>query len=378
MRLCYIANLSIHTQRWVRYFVEHGHRVHVISFRAARTGVVPMPTGVPVHDLTSDIHIRKLSYPVWARTVRRLVREIQPDVLHAHQVAGAGWLGAVSGYHPLVVTAWGSDLLVNIRHSWIQRQLAHWVLRKADYVTCVSQSLATAALALGVNPQRLEVTPWGVDTDIYHPTRDKGALRAKLGLKPGPIILSPRSLKALYNPLDIAHAIPMVLRKFPSVQFIVRTHIYDEDLLVQFQSIIEQSGAAEAVRYIGALPDEHAIADLYRVSDAIVSVPSSDGTPSSVLEALACGAVPVLSDVPSLHEWVQHEQEGLFVPIGDVTAITQAIIHLLSNEDLRGKMQANGARLIAQRADNKVCMHRNEEIYRQLIGGHGSCRPFSD
>jgi glycosyltransferase involved in cell wall biosynthesis len=378
MRLCYIANLSIHTQRWARYFVEHGHHVHVISFRAARTGTVPMPTGVPVHDLTSGINVRKLSYPVWARTVRRLVREIQPDVLHAHQVAGAGWLGVLSGYRPLVVTAWGSDLLVNARHSWIQRELARWVLRKADYVTCVSQSLATAALALGANPQRLEVTPWGVDTGIYHPALDGEGLRTKLGLEPGPIVLSPRSLKALYNPLDIAHAIPMVLKKIPSAQFIIRTHVRDEDLLIQFRSIIQQSGAGEAVRYIGDLPDEHAIANLYRVSDVIVSVPSSDGAPSSVLEALACGAVPVLSDVPSLHEWVQHGQEGLFVPIGDVPALSQAIIGLLSDEELRSKMQANGAHLIAQRADSKVCMHRNEEIYRQLIGGHDSCRPSTD
>jgi glycosyltransferase involved in cell wall biosynthesis len=239
MRLCYIANLSIHTQRWARYFVEHGHRVHVIGFRTARTGTVPMPTGVPVHDLTSDINVRKLSYPIWACTVRRLVREIQPDVLHAHQVAGAGWLGVLSGYRPLVVTAWGSDLLVNTQHSWIQRELARWVLRKADYVTCVSQSLATAALALGANPQRLEVTPWGVDTGIYHPALDGEGLRTKLGLEPGPIVLSPRSLKALYNPLDIAHAIPMVLSKVPSAQFIIRTHVCDEDLLIQFRSIIQ-------------------------------------------------------------------------------------------------------------------------------------------
>lgn len=370
MRLCYIANLSIHTQRWVRYFVKRGHDVHLINFHTPRSGTVAMPSGVPVHDLTAESNVRKLRYPVWARAVRRLVHDIQPDVLHAHQVASAGWLGAVSGYHPFIVTAWGSDLLVNLQHSWTQRQLARWVLWQADYVTCVSQSLATAAQGLGADPQRLEVTPWGVDTGIFFPAPSKDESRIKLRLGTGPVVLSPRSLKALYNPLDIARAIPSVLAAVPEAQFIIRTHIADQDLLSQFRSITQQNGVGDAVQYIGNLPDEQAIADLYRAADVIVSVPSSDGTPSSVLEALACGAVPVLSDVPSLHEWVKHEQEGLFVPIGDVPAISQAILRLLTDETLRSGMQDNGARLIRERADSELCMRRNEEIYRQVMRGH--------
>jgi len=391
MRLCIIANLSIHTQRYLRYFVERGHEVHLIGVRKPH---VPPPPGVTVHDLTAHSGMRKLRWLVWGRTVRRIVAELKPDVLHAQQIAPAGWLGAAAGYHPLMVTAWGSDLLVGAQTSWVFRQLARWALRRADYVTCVSQGLAQAALALGADPNRLEVAPWGVDVEVYHPSADREAPRERLAaLRPallrlpysaakatgrpagrldGPIVLSVRSIKAVYRPLDIAQAIPRVLEQVPAARFVVRTHNSNAQKVAQFQATVQAGGASEAVRYVGELPDEEAIADLYRAADVAVSVPSSDGTPSSVLEAVACGAVPVVSDVPSLHEWLAHEREALFVPVGDVQAIAASIVRLLSDETLRGQMAADGARMIRERADSRVWMRRNEEIYRRLTKSEAS------
>ena len=90
-----------------------------------------LPPEIIYHDLTRHTNVRKLRYLVWARAVRQLVRKIKPDVLHAHQVASAGWLGAAANYHPLLVSAWGSDLLVGTRRSWTQRLLARWVLPRA-------------------------------------------------------------------------------------------------------------------------------------------------------------------------------------------------------------------------------------------------------
>ncbi len=372
MRLCYVANpYSIHTRRWLRYFTGRGHEIYLISVSPTRGSIPPdaIPPSVTFYDLMAQFNVRKLRYLAWGLAARRIIHRIQPDVLHVHQVAGGGWVGAVAGYHPFIVTAWGSDLLLGPRRSWIQRQLARWVLQRADYVTCVSQSLAQAARSLGADPSHLEVAPWGVDRDIFRPAADKEALRARLGLGSGPIVLSIRAIQDVYNPLDVARAIPRVLDQVPGTQFIIRTYNCDQNLLAQFKDIVREHQVAEAVQYIGDLPDEQAIADLYRVADVVVSVPASDGAPSSVLEALACGAVPVLSDVPSLHEWVRHEQEGLFVPIGDVAAISTAVVRLLTDKALQNRLCTNASLLIRQRADSKVWMCHSEEMYRQLIEG---------
>lgn len=364
MRLCFIANPeSVHTQRWVRYFAAQGHEVHLIGERAAGHA---LPPEVTLHLLPRQVTVRKLRFLFWIVAVRRLVRRLQPDILHAHQVARAGWLGAAAGWHPLVVTAWGSDLLLWTRHSLLQRLLAGWVLRQADYVTCVSDELAARARVLGADPRRLEVLPWGVDREVFRPGPADEALRTQLGLGKGPVVLSLRAIRPVYNPLDIAGAIPSVLAQVPEAQFVIRTYAYDPALLDEFQARVRAAGAVHAVHYVGHLPDDAAIAALYRLSVVAVSVPASDGIPQSVLEALACGVVPVLSDLPSLREWVRHEQEGLFVAVGDVAGLAAGIVRLLRDETLRDRLRAGALRLSQDRADGRVWMARSAALYRRL------------
>lgn len=365
MRLCYIAAPhSIHTQRWLRYFVRQEHEVHLVS-PSSENALVPQ--GVIWHKIAMPTNIPKVRTLALGYKVRQQVHKIQPDLLHAHQASPYGWWGAMASYHPYIITAWGSDLLVRPRQSWFYRLLARWTLSQADYVTCVSKNLADAARTLGVTPSRLEVAPWGVDTTIFRPAGSNAALRAQLGLGGEPIVLSLRPIKPLYNPLDIAQAIPLVLEKVPQARFVIRTYMCDPDMLAQFKAIVRKHGVTEAVRYAGDLPDDNAIADLYRIADVAVSVPSSDGMPLSVMEALACGAALVLSDVPSLHEWVRHQQEGLYVPVGDIRALSAAIIRLLTDEALRRQLQTNGLTLIQQHADSRVWMARAEELYTRLV-----------
>jgi glycosyltransferase involved in cell wall biosynthesis len=228
-------------------------------------------------------------------------------------------------------------------------------------VTCVSSQLVEAARTLGVAAERVELTPWGVDAALFHPG-------AALQDRP-PIVLSIRGLKPIYNPLVIARAIPAVLAQRPDARFVIRTYSVDAELLAGVNEVVAQGGAASAVEYVGDLPDDHAIAGLYRQAAVVVSVPSSDGTPQSVLEAMACGAAPVVSDLPSLHDWVQHERTGLVVPAGDADALAGAILRLLDDNALRASIQAAAIRVVQQRANSRLWMQRYEQIYQQLAAG---------
>lgn len=361
MRLCFIANPnSIHTQRWVRYFADRGHEVHLVGEKPL---AAELSGDIAFHDLTQHTNVRKLRYVLWAQAVRKLLRQVQPDVLHAHQVSSAGWLGAAAGYHPFVVTSWGSDLLVGPRRSRVQRQLARWVLQRADYVTAVSDGLADTALQLGAAAERLEVAPWGVDTTVFHPPAS-GPRTAE-----NPLVLSLRPIRPLYCPLTIAAAIPQVLKAVPEARFAVFTYNADPQLLADFQNRISEQGAAHAVSYVSPLSDDRAIAEYCRLADVAISVPSSDGTPKSVQEAMACGVVPVVSDLPWLQPWLRHEQEGLVVPVEDSSALAQAIIRLLTDDALCNRLRSAGLQAIAQFADQRVFMQRYEQIYQQLAAG---------
>lgn len=375
MRLAIISNPnSIHTQRWVRFFAARGHEVILLGPNPLTT---TLPTGIRFHDLTRLTNRRKFRFVVWTWTLRRLLHELRPDLLHAHQVTNAGWLGTGSGYHPFLVTSWGSDLLVSAQRSVLARRMAQVVLRRADYVTCVSEPLAEAARTLGTPANKVEVVHWGVDTAIFNPLATRSDLNL-VSAQPAqatplaprhPLVLSIRALRSIYNPLVIAQAIPRVLAVRPDVRFAIRTYSVDAALLAEFERILADARADHAVQYIGDLPNDVAIADLYRQAAVVVSVPSSDGTPQSVLEALACGAVPVLSELPSLHAWVKPGISGLYAPVGDADATAAAILRLLNDDKLRSQMQAAGAQVIETRADSRIWMQRYEQIYAQLAAG---------
>ena len=361
LRLCIIANPnSIHTQRWVRYFVERGHDVHLIGEKPLTSAP---PQGARFYDLTQQANLRKARYLVWGQAVRAWCARSAPTYCTLTRLrAPAGW-AQPQAIIRLLVTSWGSDLLVGARRSTAQRQLARWVLRRADRITCVSQNLAQAALALGAPPERVEVVPWGVDTGIFHPATP-GSLPAG-----PPIVLSIRAMRPLYNPLDIAACDPDGAGAGAGGPF-CDSHLQRRQQPVGASSQSDRlAGVAAAVEYVDELPDDRAIAELYRRAAVAVSVPSSDGTPQSVLEAMACGAVPVLSDLPSLREWVDDDREAFLVPVGDSAAIASAIIRLLTEPNLGSRMRAAGSDLICRRGDSQVLMRRCEEIYQQLAGG---------
>jgi glycosyltransferase involved in cell wall biosynthesis len=173
-------------------------------------------------------------------------------------------------------------------------------------------------------------------------------------------------MRPIYDPLVIARAIPKVLARIPEATFAIRTYSVDDSLLTEFRTLVDEAGASSSVEYIGDLPGDQAIAELYRRAAVVVSVPLSDGTPQSVLEAMACGSVPVVSDLPSLRLWVQHEREALLAPVGDADAVADAIGRLLANRELHGRMRTAGLQMIGERADSSTLMAHYTALYRRL------------
>jgi hypothetical protein len=107
MKICYLANArSIHTQRWAKHFTTRGHEVAVISFQF---GAIE---GVRTICLSSAVSVSHLNIVRLLPRVRRIVREISPDVLHAHYATSYGLAGVLAGRSPLIITAWGSDVLI--------------------------------------------------------------------------------------------------------------------------------------------------------------------------------------------------------------------------------------------------------------------------
>jgi glycosyltransferase involved in cell wall biosynthesis len=374
-----------HTRAWVQTFVERGHDVHAISYYAPRTEL----DGLTLHVLNEarrtmvgDQHagrlpssgrgqgLKKLVPPNLLRVInatryrraglRRLLEEIRPDVFHAHYAVEHGFYGAFAGYHPYVISAWGSDLLVESQKA-PGRRIASWALSKADLVTGNDASLVRRAVELGVAPERAVVVHLGIDPIFL----GAGVTSVNLhGHNDSPLtVISDRALERLYNPLAVFGAF-LVLLDIDDLQLVMAGK---GSLQPELEDAARQPIFGNRIKMAGHLTQRQ-LAEALAVAHVYVSGPSSDSLALSTLEAMAAGAFPVVSDLPSVDGWVMDGINGLRVPAGDARALAAAIRRALGDPELRRTAAETNRTLVEARGLREPNMLLMERHYYRLAG----------
>jgi len=365
MKICYIADgSSIHTQRWLNYFAAKGHEVHLIYWKTR-----------PGYHETLRIHLlqrfapkiwpvtRYFSFLQWIFQIRKLVREIKPDVIDAHFIIDNGLLAACSGFHPIVVTAWGSDVLIFPRRNFIWRIVAGFVLKRADRVICDSEVVKTGLLSLGTKPNKISKVYNGIDTSQFSPRRADEALKSRLGISGFPMVICIRHLRPLYNVEMLVKAIPLVLKHIPQARFIIAGDGVQRSYL---ENLAATLGVSQNVSFVGYLPHDELPAYLAS-SNIYVSTSRSDSTSLSLQEAMACELAPVVTDLPANREWIIDGENGFVVPQDDHRALAEKIVYLIENSETRVKFGKINRKLIEDKAEYEKEMGKVEKLYEEMI-----------
>lgn len=289
------------------------------------------------------------------RWIRALDRELRPDVVHAHWMCGYAAYAALAGASPLVAMAWGSDVL---RADRIRTFASRIALRRAGVAMADSQALVDRLVELGARPESTLLVNWGVDLATFAPANgNRSALRELLGLGPGPVILSPRSLTPVYNPDTILAAFDLLAEALPDAQLVLKH-------MGEGTADLERLAERERVHVVGHVPYER-MAWYYQAADVCVSIPSSDSSPRSVWEAMACGCPVVVSDLPWVRELITPERDALVVPI-EARALSDAIRHVLEDRRLATGLSRSGRLLAETHRDRRAEMDRLADVYREL------------
>ena len=276
-----------------------------------------------------------------------------------HEVAvwslepGPPGLGALSGVRPLSVTAWGSDLLIAAPSHAAQRARARFVLERADLILADAENLAAAARGLGGAPERVHAIPWGISRAQFHP---RGARRAGL-------LLSTRMHEPVYDLPTLIEAAAPVLAAHPHARLeIAGTGSLTGDL----ERLAAARLPAGRFRFLGRL-DPAAMAEHLAAAEVYVSTSRSDSTSVSLLEAMASGAVPVVSDLEGNREWVTDGEGARLFPAGDPTRLAAALG--LARVDPAGRYaaRARNAEVVAARADEAVQMAKIEALFAAAV-----------
>jgi len=387
LRLCVVGDLEgVHTQSWLQYFVERGHEVHGVSYYAP---LARPPEGVTVHALRPaparggrpltgarpglDATLGRRLPPGIQRLVnllryrraglRRAVEEASPEVLHAHYLTEHAFYATSAGFRPYVVSAWGSDVLVDAAGSPLSRAIARSAVSHADQATANNRHLAREmVLRLGIERGRVQHIVLGVQRAFLD--RPEASVNAQ-PRSAMPTVISTRSLdKPLYHIDVILRAMARALERLPAARLVVAG---EGRLRPALESLTARLGLSEAVRFAGFLSQEELRREL-EAARVFVSIPSSDATSVALLQAMAVGCLPIVSDLPSQHELVEHGVGGLRVPVGDAEALAEAIVRALEDGELRRSAFERNRRFVEEYGVLETNMARMEAWYYRLVG----------
>lgn len=349
MRIATLSNAAVvHTRRWVEHLRGRGHEVRVWSLERG-------PAELDARALPNPPLPGFLRYPLAVPALARGLRAFAPDLVDAHFVPNYGLMGALAGFRPLSVAAWGSDLLLAGGRDALQRARARFVLRRADLVIADADNLARAALALGARPATVRAIPWGVDRARFAPApaRESG------------LLLSTRMHEPVYDIPVILRAAAGVLARHPHAFLAIAG---DGSLLPEHERLAASLLPAGRYRFLGRLAPADLALWLGR-AEVYLSASLSDSTSLSLLEAMSAGAVPVVSDIEGNREWVADGEGARLFACGDAPALERALDAALADAAWRERARGRNAAVIAERGDWHRNFARIEAAFAALAGG---------
>lgn len=225
------------------------------------------------------------------------LRSIRADWLHAHYLTSHGTLAGMARLlgapGRLCGSAWGSDILLTPQRSRAAAWLTRRVLRACALTTSDSVHMAARMRELGAG--EVMVFPFGLEAMPPAPAQKDDAL-----------FFANRGLEPLYAPHRVIEAFAAVARDWPWAKLVVAN---DGSLRAALEQQVAASGLAERVSFVGRL-DPAEQARWYARARWYLSLPTTDSVAVSVLEAMAHGCIPILSDLPANRELVTHGRNG--------------------------------------------------------------------
>lgn len=351
IRMCVLgAATSPHVLMRTEVFQDLGYQVSLISpvpYVGEKRGfeiVWPSQTQAPkgVRGILNMIKLLKI------------VRRKSADVFFAHYASEiTSFAAMLTLKRLLVVNVMGGDVLddQNKNKNLFKKMLTILVLRRADLITVKSTQLRDVVLKIGVLPSKVMQIYWGVDSKIFHNTpSDAKVVRAAWGVKGNDYVLfSPRILQPIYNQKTMISAMPGILKNIPQAVLVISMFGASQEYLLQLRDEVRALEIQDKVIFVEGI-DNSKMPGAYSASDVVLSLPSSDGFPQTIFEAMSCQVPVIASNLSHYRDLISDRKHALVVEIS-TKQIIDSICLLYLDRELREQLISNGKSMVAKSAD---------------------------
>ena len=365
MKVLLLADInSIHTRRWTAALLAKGIRVGIFSLTPVKDRF-PEEQDITVYvakkgerEISDSILFRKSEYFTKIPAVRKCIRDFRPEILHAHYASSYGTLGAMSGFHPFVISVWGSDVYDFPKQSVITRLIFRYTLKKADRLLSTSHVMANE---IGKYTRRnVTVVPFGIDPEVFKPLTDRNT--------PGRnefVIGTVKSLEVIYGIEILLKAFGILRNRLPAVplRLVIAGGGTQERNL---KELAVNLGITDQVTFAGKVPHDR-LPSILSTFDVFVALSRRESFGVALLEASSCELPVVATDIDGFREIIRDNVTGILVPVGNPEASATAIENLILNPDKRAVMGRNGRENVVHSFNWNDNVEQMFSIYQNLL-----------
>jgi len=364
MKICFLANgESVHTRRWVNHISRYCD-TSLISFHGVSPGFNDNVNTYHIPYNFDDFKITKIHKKAYEfigvrKDFRKILHDIQPDIIHSFYITHYGFLGALSGHHPLIISTLGSDLATD--KNILYKLMNDYAIKKSDLIH-VQDPLSKVKLEkLHNTSEKVFVSPWGVDPNILTPNNSKKKYD----------IISIRSFNKHYHVETLIRSAKIIKKQYPDIKLILLGGGERERYL---KNLAKELGVFENIEFKGWV-NYYEVPNFIRRSKILVD---TFFTPNNnfghtygvgLHQAMAVGTPTVVANRPTI-DMLDGEDNwyfGLTFRGGDPKELAEGALKLLKNKELRRKISIKNRSIVEKKFDISKNVKTMIEMYQDIL-----------
>lgn len=370
MKICYFADANnYHTQKWVRYFSSKGNEVHVLSLTEYH-GLDKGCGNTRYYWLCNKgdkngSDFQKLSYLATVKTAKRILNEIEPDIVHAHYASSYGLVCALCCDASYYLSVWGKDVYDFPRRSVLHKMALKFSLAKASAILSTSRAMAQETSKY--TEKNIQITPFGVDMHLFHPNQRSGS-------KDHVVIGTVKALEKKYGIDVLLKAVKIVTKFRPEACLELRIAGKGSEEK-NLKALCRDLGLEEMTTWLGFISQADAAKEWADFDIAVIpSVDESESFGVSAVEAQASSCALIVSDIPGLLEACCDGATAVTVPKNAPESLARAICSLIDDPQERLRLGHAGRKYVESEYELNECFMRVRHLYEAGLAGVSSQR----
>lgn len=359
MKIVYFSlDYTPHDHRFLSALSKSEHQVYYVRLQCGprQTEDRPVPSNIEqvLWEGGQDV-FRWRDLSKYVLGLRRILRRIRPDLIHAGPIQTCAFIAVLTGFRPILTMSWGFDLMKDVHRGRWWQWTTKYTLRRSTFFTSDAQVTRDMAVRYGMNAQKTIVFPWGVDLQHFSPM-PAAALE-------GFTLFCNRSWEPNYGVDVLARAFVRVAQQKPDVSLMLLGGGSQGQAI---RNTLVNGGVIDRVVFPGQISNRD-LPRYYHMADLYISPSHVDGSSVSLMEALACGLPCIVSDIPANKEWVIEGQNGWLFPDGDDKSLSAKILTAIDNHKKLPEMGRHARGFAEAHADWDKNFNKLLVAYEQTV-----------